>query len=63
MVVVCPFFLPPPAGVELAAVVVGIGEVGLGIDTLAAVLVSPLESEPQPASSASSAAASSAGNR
>jgi hypothetical protein len=59
------FFWPPPAVEVLAVVVVvvGIGEVGEGIETSvegAAVLSWPLESEPQPASTASNAAAASA---
>jgi hypothetical protein len=59
--VVWPGFFPP-AVVVLGVVTVGIGEVGVGIDTDAEVLVSPLESEPHPASRASSATASRAAN-
>jgi hypothetical protein len=59
------FCLAPPI-VVVASVVVGIGEVGdameIAVEVSAFVLVSPLESEPQPASPASSAAAASAGS-
>jgi hypothetical protein len=50
VVVVCVFFFPPP-GAGAAVVVVGIGEVGVGIDTWVGTdgVLSPLESEPQPA--------------
>jgi hypothetical protein len=59
------FFLPLLVVVLLVVVVVGIGEVGDWIETAvcalaALVLVSPLESEPQPAGTARSAAAPSA---
>jgi hypothetical protein len=53
------FFFPPPLVVVVAAVVVGMGEVGVGIETCvelgAATVGSPLESEPQPASTARAA--------
>ena len=63
--VVCAGFLlppPPPLAVLVVVVVVGSGEVGEGIETSVGVVVlsCPLESEPQPASTASSAAAASA---
>lgn len=68
MVVSAGFFLPPPDVLVVVVVVVGIGEVGDGMETdvcasasaFAPVLVSPLESEPQPALKVSKPATESA---
>src|SRR3954467_7963580 len=62
VVVVCPFLLAPVVVAVLGVdAVVGIGDVGEGIETCVGSRLSPLESEPQPATARSSDAASIAG--